>query len=222
MNLINNTLINSLLLQASTTKSLDVISLLAKGGVVMIFLAILSVLAIFFIIERMMFLGKNARVDQKVSAEYLRLMTSGKKEEAAELCSKEKTGWGRIFLFGTISSLKTAEEVDHVLEDAANVEIARMEKNLGYLSIIAGVAPLLGFIGTIIGVIKIFYDISVQGEITIPVISEGLYTKMVSSATGLVVGIIAFTAHHFFQNQVDTFVNKVQEQALNLKIALSR
>jgi biopolymer transport protein ExbB len=169
-----------------------------------------------------MFLNKNARTDEKVFSQYLDLLSKGKSEEAAVLCSDAKNSWGRIFLYGTTTGKSDVQQIDHLLEDAANVEVARMEKNLGYLSVIAGVAPLLGFIGTIIGVITIFYDISIKGEITIPVISEGLYTKMVSSATGLVVGIIAFTSHHLFQNQVDNFVNKVQEQALNLKVALSK
>lgn len=208
-------------LQVDTAdKSIDVISLLGKGGLVMILLGLLSILAFIIIIERLMFMSKNAHADDKTFAEYIRMVTSGKTEEAGALCSKANNSWGRIFIYGTTGVFRETDNVESLLEDAANVEVARMEKNLGYLSVIAGVAPLLGFIGTIIGVITIFFDISIKGEITIPVISEGLYTKMVSSAAGLIVGIIAFLAHHLFQQRVDRFVNKIQEQALNLKVAL--
>ena len=93
-----------------------------------------------------------------------------------------------------------------------------MEKNLNYLTIIAGVAPLLGFVGTIIGVITIFFDISVSQDISISVISEGLYTKMVSSATGLTVGIIAYCGYHLLHARIDSFVNQVQQDALNYKM----
>jgi biopolymer transport protein ExbB len=87
---------------------------------------------------------------------------------------------------------------------------------------IAGLAPLLGFIGTIIGVINIFFSISVSKDISIGVISEGLYQKMVSSAAGLVVGIIAFSAYHLLQNSIDGYLGKLQEQALALRMALSK
>jgi biopolymer transport protein ExbB len=111
--------------------------------------------------------------------------------------------------------------MDKAMEEAAEVEVARLEKNLNYLSIIAGVAPLLGFIGTIVGVITIFHDISISQDISISVISEGLYKKMVTSATGLVIGIIAYAAYHLFQNQIDRFVNTIREQSLNLKVTLA-
>ena len=116
----------------------------------------------------------------------------------------------------------TSEDLDKVLEDAANVEVARLEKGLGYLSMIAGLAPLLGFVGTIVGVITIFFDISISQDISISIISEGLYKKMITSAAGLVVGIIAFSAYHLFQHQLDGFVAKIQEHGLALKVALNK
>jgi biopolymer transport protein ExbB len=100
--------------------------------------------------------------------------------------------------------------------------VSRLEKGLSYLSMIAGLAPLFGFVGTIIGVITIFFDISISSDISISIISEGLYKKMVLSAAGLVVGILAFSAYHLFQNQIDKFVSNVQEHALVLKVAMSK
>jgi biopolymer transport protein ExbB len=107
-----------------------------------------------------------------------------------------------------------------LLSDATNIEISQFEKGLSGLSLIAGIAPLLGFIGTIMGVIKIFFDISVSQDISISVISEGLYQKMISSASGLFIGIIAFAANQLFQQRIDKFIRRVQQHALLVKLAM--
>ena len=91
------------------------------------------------------------------------------------------------------------------MESAANIEISVMEKNTGYLGIIAGIAPMLGFIGTISGVIKIFYNISLADNISIGIIAGGLYQKMICSGTGLIVGVIAYSCYHYLQMMIDSF-----------------
>jgi biopolymer transport protein ExbB len=209
-------------LQVDTTvqPSIDIFALLTKGGVVMIPLALLSLAAVVLIVERLIFFSKNTVVKEEHFSTLLKHLQEGKYDEAAQLCSEKKTSWGRIFLYSSIDSNSTMEQTDKLMEEAANLEIARLEKGLNYLSIISGLAPLLGFIGTIVGVITIFFDISVSQDISISVISEGLYKKMVSSATGLAVGIIAYSGYHLFQNSIDGFMNKIQEQSLQLKIAL--
>ena len=102
------------------------------------------------------------------------------------------------------------------MEKTANVEIAEMEKGLGYLGLISGIAPILGFIGTISGVIKIFHTISNTGNLNIQTISGGLYEKMISSGAGLVVGVIAYSAYHLFNMMIDHFSLKVQKQTLEI------
>ena len=102
------------------------------------------------------------------------------------------------------------------MEKTANVEIAEMEKGLGYLGLISGIAPILGFIGTISGVIKIFHTISNTGNLNIQTISGGLYEKMISSGAGLVVGVVAYSAYHLFNMMIDQFSLKVQKQTLDI------
>jgi biopolymer transport protein ExbB len=102
------------------------------------------------------------------------------------------------------------------MEKTANIEIAQMERGLGYLGLISGIAPILGFIGTISGVIKIFYSISVTENISIGNISGGLYEKMISSGAGLVVGVVAYSAYHLFNMMIDNFSLKVQKQILEV------
>ena len=185
-------------------------------------LLVLSMLALIVIMERLLFFGKNMKSSDVKLQKLGTLISSGKSEEAQNLCASEKNSWGRVFTYAAMGDSSNPAEIDKLMEDAANIEVGRLEKGLTYLSMIAGLAPLLGFIGTIIGVINIFFSISVSKDISIGVISEGLYQKMVSSAAGLVVGIIAFSAYHLLQNSIDGYVGKLQEQALALRMALTK
>jgi biopolymer transport protein ExbB len=100
------------------------------------------------------------------------------------------------------------------METHGRVEITRVEKNLHYLSLIARIAPMLGFIGTIAGVVTIFYDISLSGDISIKTISGGLYQKMVSSGAGLIIGVISFLFYHLLNSSVDGIAGKVERASL--------
>ena len=106
------------------------------------------------------------------------------------------------------------------MEATANLEISVMEKDTGYLGIIAGIAPMLGFIGTISGVIKIFYNISLADNISIGIIAGGLYQKMICSGTGLIVGVIAYAAYHYLQMMIDRFSIDMQRQVNEVVKAL--
>ena len=201
---------------ATYEKSLDLIGLIFKGGWVMIPLLLLSILTIVIVIERYLFLG-NLGVGKKNNFEnFLAALKVGNNTEAARLCEEDNTAWSRIFQYAALTEI-SGDEQEKLMDQAANVEVAYLERRLNVLSIVAGVAPLLGFIGTIAGVITIFFDISTTADISIGVISEGLYQKMVSSAGGLVVGIIAFVFYQLLQNSVDKFVAQMEEYSLQLK-----
>jgi biopolymer transport protein ExbB len=201
---------------ANYEKSLDLIGLIFKGGWVMIPLLLLSILTIVIVIERYLFLGKQG-VGKKNNFEgFLAALKVGNNTEAARLCEEDNAAWSRIFQYAALTEI-SGDEQEKLMDQAANVEVAYLERRLNVLSIVAGVAPLLGFIGTIAGVITIFFDISTTADISIGVISEGLYQKMVSSAGGLVVGIIAFVFYQLLQNSVDKFVAQMEEYSLQLK-----
>jgi biopolymer transport protein ExbB len=113
-------------------------------------------------------------------------------------------------------------EIESNMDRAADIESGQMEKHLGHLGLIAGIAPTLGFIGTISGVIKIFYSISVTEDISIGNISGGLYEKMISSGAGLIVGIIAYAAYHLFNGRIDSFALSIQKQVLEFVNIIQR
>jgi len=124
----------------------------------------------------------------------------------------DNTSLGRILESGLNQSGKTPKDIENYMEATANIEISEMEKNTGYLGIIAGIAPMLGFIGTIAGVIKIFYNISLADNISIGIIAGGLYQKMICSGTGLIVGVIAYSCYHYLQMMIDRYSIDMQRQ----------
>jgi biopolymer transport protein ExbB len=106
------------------------------------------------------------------------------------------------------------KDIEGAIENVGKLEVSKLEKNIGILGIIAGIAPMFGFLGTIIGVIKIFYDISSSGNLSISVISGGLYVKMVTSAAGLMVGIVAFVGYHILNMMVDRIILRLETDAI--------
>jgi len=96
------------------------------------------------------------------------------------------------------------------MENVGKLEIYNMERNLNVLSLIAGIAPMFGFLGTIIGMFQLFYSLASGGDFNIQTMANGIYTKMVSSATGLIIGLLAYVAHNFLSTQVDKTANKME------------
>jgi biopolymer transport protein ExbB len=141
---------------------------------------------------------------------------------AIALCENERSSMGRIYGQGLKVISRPMSEMDRHMEDAASIELSAMESKWGVLGIIAGIAPMLGFIGTISGVIKIFYSISQTEDISIGNISGGLYEKMISSGAGLVVGIIAYSAYHLYNGRIDSFTLAIQKQVLDFVNIIQR
>jgi biopolymer transport protein ExbB len=134
--------------------------------------------------------------------------------KAVQHAHNDYTSIGKILLSALDKSGKPIREIESHIESTTNLEITKMEKNTGYLGIIAGIAPMLGFIGTIAGVIKIFYNISLEDNISIGIIAGGLYQKMICIGTGLIVGVIAYSCYHYLQMKIDRYTINLQENML--------
>ncbi len=206
----------SLATNAATTESVSYLSFVLKGGVMIIPIIILLFFCFYVIIERFLSIKKMAKQDKNLVNDIKLQLKAGKLDNAIMLCSRENTASGNILRSGISIIGRPVSEIESVMEKTANIEIAQMEKGLGYLGLISGIAPILGFIGTISGVIKIFYSISVTENISIGNISGGLYEKMISSGAGLVVGVVAYSSYHLFNMMIDSFVLKVQKQTLEI------
>lgn len=141
-------------------------------------------------------------------------LTAGNFDLARSITERTNTASGNVIKEGILLIGRPIAEIESNMDRAADIEIAEMEQHLGQLGLIAGIAPTLGFIGTISGVIKIFYSISVTENISIGNISGGLYEKMISSGSGLIVGIVAYSAYHLLNGKIDNYALKVQKQIL--------
>ena len=199
---------------ADTETKISLLSILMKGGVVMIPLLILSVISIAFIIERYMYIRDRSRVDKNMVKSALDKIYLGQLDSAGLLCEQHNSSLGNVIKAGITQLGKPIEHVEKALTVQSNIELSEMESRMGYINIVSGIAPRLGFIGTILGVITIFYSISQTADISIGTISEGLYQKMISSGTGLVVGVIAYMGYHYLLTKVDNFSLVLQKEVL--------
>jgi len=199
--------------QLTDTTAVDnVAELLMKGGFIMIPIILLSMLSVYFFIERFTYIRKNSAIDETLIKNIINEIRNKRPEEALIYTKYNNTSLGRILESGLSQTSKSSNDIEKYMESTANLEISEMEKNTGYLGIIAGIAPMLGFIGTISGVIKIFYNISLADNISIGIISGGLYQKMICSGAGLIVGVIAYSCYHYLQMMIDRYSINMQRQ----------
>ncbi|HLP51531.1 MAG TPA: MotA/TolQ/ExbB proton channel family protein [Chitinophagales bacterium] len=188
---------------AQQPASLNLLDLIVKGGWIMIPIGLLSVVSVFLMVERFIVISRASKVDSGFMANIKAMLMDGKTEAALSLCRSTNTPIARLLEKGIKRLGKPIKEIESAVENTGKLEIYKLEKNLSYLGIIAGIAPMFGFVGTISGVIKIFYNISLADNISIGLIAGGLYEKMITSAAGLVVGIIAHIGFHYLNTMID-------------------
>jgi biopolymer transport protein ExbB len=198
----------------------NVAELMLKGGYIMIPIILLSIISIYLFIERFIYIRRSSVIDEGMVVNIINEIRNKRNDEALNYARYSNSSLGRILESGLEDQGKTAKEAENYMEATANLEISVMEKDTGYLGIIAGIAPMLGFIGTISGVIKIFYNISLADNISIGIIAGGLYQKMICSGTGLIVGVIAYASYHYLQMMIDRFSINMQKQVNSVVKAL--
>ena len=191
-----------------------VIDLLLRGGLIMIPLVALSLLSFYIILERYFTIRKAAGDPDSFMANIRALMVKGDLAGAKLLCAQTASPLARMVEKGLRRIGLPLKEIETSVENVGKIEIARLEKNISILGIIAGIAPMIGFVGTIIGVIKIFYSIAATKEFGIPQVADGLYVKLVTSATGLIVGIIAHVGYHWLSILVERMVFRMENSAI--------
>jgi biopolymer transport protein ExbB len=189
--------------------------LIIKGGWLMIPICILSIVAMYIFFERYFAIRKAARFENTFMDRIRDYIHEGKIDAALNLCHSTDTPVARMIEKGIRRIGRPLKEIEDSVEIVGKFEVYSLEKNIVILGIIAGVAPMFGFIGTIAGVIKIFYNISLADNISIGSISGGLYEKMITSAAGLLVGIIAYIFYHWINVKIEKVVHKLEFNAMN-------
>ncbi|HRH35633.1 MAG TPA: MotA/TolQ/ExbB proton channel family protein [Catalimonadaceae bacterium] len=192
--------------------------ILSSGGTgvtIVLILLVLSIVSVSIFIERSLTIGKGAAFDPGFLLSLKSSLNSGNTEEAKRLCQSVNTPISRMLGKGITRLGAPPQVIEATIESVGKQEILSLERNIGYLSLIAKLAPMFGFVGTIMGVIKIFYDIAMTDNLSIGVISGGLYQKMITSAAGLMVGILAFLFYYLLNMRIDKVAARMEQATLD-------
>jgi biopolymer transport protein ExbB len=188
----------------------DLWDIVSKGGPLMIPLALLFIIAIFFFIERCIAINKAAKLDENFMSIIRDHIVSGNVTAARSLSKNTNTAVARMIDKGIQRIGKPIEAIERSMENVGKLELYKMEKNTSILSIIGYIAPLFGFLGTIAGMFELFYNIASTGEYSISNIAGGIYVKMISSASGLIIGIFAYIGYRYLISQIDAATHKME------------
>lgn len=213
-NTASQTGINPTAPSTGVAESFSVFSILIKGGVIMIPLGLLLLIVIFVLVERLITLSKANKTNPQFMPGIKDLVLAGNLDAAKAMCKSMNTPESNMILKGITRVGRESDEIRKTMEECGSVEVTRLEKNMSMLQLIGRVAPLLGFIGTILGVITIFRKIAAANTVDIGVISEGLYQKMITSAGGLIVGVLAFIFYHWMNTKIDKVAKRLEESKM--------
>ena len=189
----------------------SLIDMAMKGGWLMIPLVILSIVTIYMFGMKWWAIRKATKVDPNFMKDIRDFIHEGKMKSAISLCQKTDTPVSRLVEKGIERMGRPLQDIQTAVENMGNVEVARLEKGLPMLATIAGGAPMIGFLGTVMGMVQAFFNMAQAGSnIDITLLSGGIYTAMVTTVAGLIVGIMAYFGYNFLTSQVSDVVFKMQ------------
>lgn len=196
------------------TEGLNVLTLVMKGGWIMLPIIFLSLVSVFLMIERSMFISKASKIDANLVNNVKDLLHKEDIKGALTYCERIGSPFAVIVHKGLSRLGSPIRDIESAIENTARVEVYKMEKNINLLAAVAALAPMFGFLGTVIGMIRAFYDIAQTDNISIGVISNGIYVKMVTSAAGLIVGVVAYIFYTYLNTRIERVVNKMEVTAI--------
>jgi len=191
-------------------QQISIIDLLSKGGVLMIPLALLLVVAIFVFIERLLYIRKASKIEENFMNIIRDNIVTGNVTAARSMAKNTNNPVARIIDKGIQRIGKPIDAIEKSMENVGRLEMYKMERNINILSLIAGIAPMFGFLGTIIGMFQLFFRLASTGEFTIQSMADGIYTKLISSAVGLIIGLLAYIAYNYLNTQIDKTGNRME------------
>jgi biopolymer transport protein ExbB len=199
---------------ATQPEKLSAFELATKGGWIMILLAVLSIIAVYIFIERYIVVSRATKYDASFMDRIREYMKDGKLDSAKALCRGNSTPISRMIEKGLSRIGRPLGDINSAIENEGNIEVAQLERGVSILAMIASAAPMIGFLGTVIGMIRAFYDMSIAGNnLDITTLSSGIYTAMVTTVGGLIVGIIAYFFHAILSTKIQKVVNLLEAKA---------
>ena len=189
--------------------------LAVKGGWIMIPILLLSIVAVFIFVDRYIAVRAAMRTDQSFMNRIRDYILDGKMDSAMALCQNNDTPVARMIEKGISRIGRPLTDINSIIENVGRVEVAKLEKGTPWLAMVAGGAPMLGFLGTVTGMIKAFYDMAQAGSnVNIQILSSGIYEAMVSTVAGLIVGIMGYFAYNILVARIEQVVNMLESTTL--------
>src|SRR3954469_17853594 len=214
--MINLLQIDSLHNAASATASnsqISLIDLLKLGGWIMIPLGILFVVTIFVFFERLIAIRKASKIDDNFMNIVRDHIVSGNISAARSFAKNTNNPVARIIDKGIQRIGKPIDGIEKSMDNVGQLEMYKLEKNMGILSVVSKAAPIFGFVGTLIGLMQLFSNIYAANEVEIGTISQGIYTKLITSISGLVIGLLAYLGYSYINTQIDKASNRMEAAA---------
>ncbi|HAC21869.1 MAG: MotA/TolQ/ExbB proton channel family protein [Tannerellaceae bacterium] len=200
---------------APTEAQLNILELAMKGGWVMVVLLVLSVLAAYIFIQRVLIIKRAGKQDETFMNRIKDYITDGKIDSALNLCRSTNTPSARMIEKGISRLGRPLNDVQVAIENVGNLEIAKLEKGLPWIATTAAGAPMIGFFGTVTGMVRAFFDMANAGSnVDITLLSSGIYEALITTVGGLVVGIFTLFAYNYLVAQVDEVVNKMEASTM--------
>ena len=197
-------------------QSYSLIQMAAKGGWLMIILAILSIIAIYIFGKKWWMIHKAQQVDKNFMRDIRDYIHEGKVKSALSLCEKYDSPVARLVEKGIERIGRPLTDIQTAVENTGNVEIARLEKGLPTLATISGGAPMIGFLGTVLGMVQAFFNMANAGNnIDITLLSSGIYTAMITTVGGLIVGILAYFGYNYLTALISNLMFKMETATID-------
>lgn len=194
---------------------INVIDLAFKGGWIMVVLLLLSLVAIYIFVQRLIVIRRAGKQDESFMNRIKDYIHEGKIDSALNLCRSTNTPSSRMIEKGITRLGRPMNDVLVAIENVGNLEIAKLEKGFPLIATTAAGAPMLGFLGTVTGMVRAFFDMANAGtNVDVTLLSGGIYEALVTTVGGLVVGIIALFAYNYLVSQVDNVVNKMEANTM--------
>lgn len=199
-----------------TANEMNLWDMAVKGGWVMLVLALLSVICVYIFVERLVVLKKVSKVDPVFMERIRDYVKTDELKSAINYCRVLNTPASNMIEKGLERIDRPAAEVQAALENAGNLEVAKLEKGLSVMATISSGAPMIGFLGTVLGMVKAFWEMANAGNnIDITLLSSGIYEAMITTVGGLIVGIIAMFAYNYLVSKVGDVANTLEAQTLS-------
>lgn len=214
---------NPVLTPIATSESMNLWSMALKGGWIMLILGLLSVLCFYILFERNYVIRKAGKEDPLFMDKIKDYILDGEIKAAVSYCRSVNTPSARMIEKGISRLGRPVNDVQAAIENVGNIEVAKLEKGMTIMATIAGGAPMIGFLGTVTGMIKAFFDMANAGNnIDITLLSGGIYEAMVTTVGGLIVGIIAMFAYNYLVTLIDGVVHKMEAKTMEFMDLLNR